>query len=196
MRSTPADGCLLDGAARFQPGRTLTHVRSILVDARTIRVTGLALSVAYASLIAWLFINQPRTFAEIGGGLASAVGAYRIDQAAFAEALELFRTDRFEDARRAFDRADPAHRDPVTQFYIAYSYYRQGWGRVYQDDELYRRGLEVLDRADALTPDGRIAVDDASLGLRTSGDLRAEFQHGLTRELSDLNPMRVFRERK
>jgi tetratricopeptide (TPR) repeat protein len=174
----------------------MTTARALVTDLRTIRLAGLVLSIAYAWVIVWLFVNQPRTIAEIGGGLASTVGAYRIDQAAFKQALDLFRADRFEEARAGFERADPAHRDPVTQFYIAYSYYRQGWGRVYHDDKLYRQGLQALDRAVALSPDGRIVVDDANLGLHTSDDLRAEFQHGLTRELADFNPMRVFRERK
>ena len=40
----------------------------------------------------------------------------------------------------AFARADPAVRDARTQFYIAYSYYRQGWGRLYHDDALYAEG--------------------------------------------------------
>jgi hypothetical protein len=32
--------------------------------------------------------------------------------------------------------------------------------------------------------------------LRSADELRAELQSGLTRDSSDLNPMRVFRERK
>jgi hypothetical protein len=32
--------------------------------------------------------------------------------------------------------------------------------------------------------------------MHTADELRAELQRGLTRELSDLNPMKVFEERK
>ena len=31
--------------------------------------------------------------------------------------------------------------------YVAYSFYREGWGRVYHDDRLYAAGLAVVDRA-------------------------------------------------
>ena len=71
-------------------------------------------------------------------------------------------------------RADPAHRDARTQFYIAYSYYRQGWGRVYNDDPLFRKGLEAVDRAIALAPDHRVVVSDAELGMHRADELKAD----------------------
>ena len=104
--------------------------------------------------------------------------------------------DRFPEARLAFERADPAARDAVTQFYIAYSFYRQGWGRLYNDDDLFREALKALDRAVAAAPEGRVLVQDEQLGLRSSDALRAELERGLTREWSDLNPLRVLRERQ
>ena len=100
-----------------------------------------------------------------------------------------------QEARAAFQRADPAQRDPQTQFYIAYSFYRQGWGRVYNDDVLFKQGLETIDRAIALAPNQRLVVVDENLGMRTGDELKAELQRGLTRDASDFNPMRVFRRR-
>ena len=100
------------------------------------------------------------------------------------------------EARAAFARADPAQQDARTQFYIAYSYYRQGWGRFYQDDELYRRGLEAVARAIAIAPAGRIVVDDPALGMHTADELKAELDSGARRDSSDLNPLRIFDERK
>jgi hypothetical protein len=130
------------------------------------------------------------------GALSASVGAYHIDDKAFADGLRLFRSDQFEAARLAFERADPANRDPRTQFYIAYSYYREGWGRVYNDDALFARGLEVVDRAIAVAPQGRVTVDDADLQLRSGDELKAELQAGLRRDASDLNPLKLFRQRK
>ena len=130
------------------------------------------------------------------GGLTASVGAYQVDRAALEEGLQFFRRDQFREARLAFERADPAHRDPATQFYVAYSFYREGWGRVYADDALYRQGLAALGRATAAAPGGHVVVDDATLGMKTSEELQAEFERGLTREWSDLNPLRVLRERK
>ena len=106
-----------------------------------------------------------------------------------------FRGDRFPDARAAFERADPAQHDPRTQFYIAYSYYRQGFGRVYNDDALFRKGLDVVNRAIAVSSD-QFVVDDPNLGMRSAAELKAELERGLTTELDDLNPLKLFRARK
>lgn len=161
-----------------------------------VRSFGLALSGAFAGAIAWALATQPRTMADVSGGLAASVGLYRVDQVAFDDGLRFFREDRFAEARTAFARADPAARDAVTQFYVAYSFYRQGWGRLYNDDALFRQAAEALDRAVAVSSSGRVAVEDSSLGLRTSDELRAELERGMTREISDLNPLRVFRPRQ
>ena len=163
---------------------------------RLTRIAGIALTIGYASLIVWLFARQPQTVAQITGGLAATIGAYRVDDQAFADGLQFFRNDQFVEARMAFARADPAVRDARTQFYIAYSYYRQGWGRVYSDDELFKQGLAAVDRAIAASPDGRVLVNDATLGMKSADELRAELQRGLTRDASDLNPLRVFETRK
>jgi tetratricopeptide (TPR) repeat protein len=161
-----------------------------------IRLGGLALAVTYAALILWLYSAQPKTVAEVTGGLSSTVGAYQIDAQAMSDGLAFFRRDAFDEARFAFDRADPAHRDARTQFYIAYSYYRQGWGRLYNDDVLFRKGIEAVDRAIALAPDHRLLVDDPDIGMHSADELKAELQRGVTHEVSDLNPLKVFRARK
>lgn len=160
------------------------------------RITGLVLSLAYASLIVWLYAAQPQTFGEVTGGLASSIGAYVVDAQAMQDGLAFFRNDQFEESRAALARADPARRDSRAQFYVAYSYYRQGWGRFYSDDELFAKGLEAIDRAIALAPGGRLVVDDPDLGMRSADELRAELVAGRTRDASDINPMRVFRPRK
>jgi tetratricopeptide (TPR) repeat protein len=161
-----------------------------------LRAVGLVVSCGYAVLIAWLLASQPRTMAEVTGGLAASVGVYSIDEQAFADGLQFFRADRFPEARAAFGRADRASRDARTQFYIAYSYYRQGWSRFYHDDALYQQGLDAVTYALALAPDGRIVVDDENLMMRSADELKAELEAGLRRELSDLNPLRVAQPRK
>lgn len=161
-----------------------------------VRVAGLLLSISYAAIIGWLYVSQPQNRAEALGGLAAVVGTYRIDAAAFQQGLEFFRQDKFIEARSAFERADPAHRDAQTQFYVAYTFYREGWGRLYNDDRLFKQGLEALTRAIEAAPDRRVAVEDQTLGMRTSDELKAELERGMTRDASDLNPMRVFAPRK
>ena len=162
----------------------------------TTRVLGLALSVAYAAFIGWLFVRQPQTIAQITGGLSSAIGAYKVDEQALADGLAFFRNDQFVEARMALARADPALRDARTQFYVAYSYYRQGWGRLSHDDRLYAEGLIAIDRAMTLATSGRLVVTDSDLKMHTAEELKAELEAGLRRDPSDLNPMRLFEVRK
>jgi hypothetical protein len=164
--------------------------------AMVVRVAGLVASMAYASFVIWLYVSQPQTVAQVTGGVAAGIGAYSVDPQATADALVFFRRDAFAEARAAFLRADPALRDPKTQFYIAYSYYREGWGRVYDDDRLFRQGLEAVDRAIALAPGHRLVVDDPNLGMRSADELKAELERGVTHDASDFNPLKVFRSRK
>src|SRR5258706_10790791 len=161
-----------------------------------IRGGGLVLAIGYATAIAWLYASQPQTVAQVTGGFASIVGAYKVDPQALADGLTFFRRDQFVEARAALSRADPAERDPRAQFYIAYAYYRQGWGRLYSDDALFGKGLAAIDKAIALAPGGRLVVDDPGLGMHSADEGRAELQRGMTHEASDFNPLRLFRARK
>ncbi|MBX3288528.1 MAG: hypothetical protein KF855_04205 [Acidobacteria bacterium] len=170
-----------------------------------IQIAGIMLTAVFAVFIIFLYAAEPRSLEEISSKAATTVenittkgsvviGTYEVDQAKFDEGITAFRSDNFVAARDSFDRADPEKRDPKTQFYIAYSFYRQGWGRVYSDDELYRSALDVLGRVAMLDPNFR--SDDAGLLLRTPAELRHELEEGLKVTADDLNPLRVFRERK
>jgi hypothetical protein len=160
------------------------------------RVAGLLCALAYAAFGAWVYAQQPRTVAELRGAMAAEVGTYQIDRPSFEEGIRFFRAEKFEEARAAFALADPASRDATTQFYVAYTFYRQGWGRLYNDDALFKRGLAAVEHAITLAPGGRVEVRDGDLGLRTGDELRAELQRGLTRDASDFDPRRLMRERQ
>jgi hypothetical protein len=161
-----------------------------------IRAIGLATTALYAAFVGWTYTRQPQTLAQVTGGLAAEVGVYQIDAQAFDDGLRFFRGDQFVEARSAFARADPAERDARTQFYIAYTYYRQGWGRLYHDDELFARGLERVNAAMAVAPNGRLVVDDPAIDIHSADELRAELEAGMRREASDLNPMKLLRRRR
>jgi hypothetical protein len=166
------------------------------VRPQLIRLVGLAGTAALALFGLWLYATAPRTIAEVTGGLASTAGLYRVDEAGFAEGLRFFRNDQFEEARLVFSRIDAARRDPTVQFYIAYSHYRQGWGRLYHDAAQLKLGLEALDRAEAVAPGGRVVVEDSNLGAPTSDDLRVALTEGLRTDASDFSPLRPLRVRK
>ena len=160
-----------------------------------IRLAGLAVTAVYAVFIVWVYAAQPRSLREMRGGVAASIGAYRIDAAAFDEGLRYFRTDRFAEARRAFARADPAQRDPRTQYYVAYAFLREGWGRIYADDALYRQAQIALQRALAASPDGVVRVDDPDLALKSSDEMAETLARGLRRDVSDLNPLAMLEKR-
>jgi len=162
---------------------------------RVVQIIGLAVSLVYAVLIIWLYATEPRSFKEVATGAQVATGSYQVDQDRFNAALALFRRDQFRAARDEWQRADPAQSDPKTQFYIAYSFYREGWGRVYYDQSLFNQGLEAINRAIALST-VPLAIEDDNLQMRTAAELKAELAQGTERSWGDLNPIEVMRKRK
>ena len=162
---------------------------------KVVQVMGLAITVVYAVLVVWLYATEPRSFREVATGAQVATGTYQVDQAKFNAALALFHREQFRAARDEWQRADPAQSDPKTQFYIAYAFYREGWGRVYYDQNLFRQGLEAVNRAIALSP-VPLTIDDENLQMRTAAELKAELEQGTEKTWSDLNPVEVIRKRK
>lgn len=119
---------------------------------------------------------------------------YEVNKQQFDAGLAAFRNENYVLARDQFAKADPESRDANTQFYIAYSFYRQGWGRFSNDDELFAAGLKQLDKVDA--DDKNFISDDSELNLRTPAELRNEFNEGLRITADDFNPLKLTRERK
>ncbi|MEJ7846892.1 MAG: hypothetical protein WKF92_02260 [Pyrinomonadaceae bacterium] len=170
-----------------------------------IQITGIAVAAIYGIFIVFLYAAEPRSLEEVTIKAKSTVenavtkgqviaGTYEIDAAKFNEGLQAFRQDNFVLARDGFDKADPEKRDPATQFYIAYSFYRQGWGRISNDDALFKQSLETLARVTLLDPNFR--SNDTNLQLRTSVELKSELEEGLKITADDFNPLRLIRERK
>ena len=165
------------------------------MPSRSIQLIGLTLSVIYGAAIIWLYATEPRSFKDVATGAQVAAGTYQVDQEKFNAGLALFRRDQFRAARDDWQRADSAQSDPKTQFYIAYSFYREGWGRVYYDQDLFKRGLEAVNRAIALSP-APLTIADDNLQMHTAAELKAELEQGTERSLSDVNPLKVLRTRK
>jgi hypothetical protein len=166
------------------------------MQTRLIQVGGLLLTVAYAVFIIWIYATEPRSFKDVTASAEVAAGTYQINQEKFNSALDLFRHDQFRAARDEWQRADPAQGDARTQFYIAYSYYREGWGRVYFDQALFKQGLEAVNRAIALSSASPLVVDDSNLQMRTAAELKTELEQGTEQSWGDVNPLKVLRTRK
>ena len=165
------------------------------MSATTLRIVGLCATFLYAAIILRVYVQRPASLPEMSASLTSVVRAYQVDRQRFDQGLRFFHGSQFAEARDAFAQADPGKQDATVQFYVAYSYLRQGWGRVYSDDTLFAAGKAALERAREVAPNGTITVADPDLQLHTAEELSAEFDRGLTRDVSDLNPAKLFRER-
>jgi hypothetical protein len=144
--------------------------------------------------ITFLYWAEPRSLAEVTSKGQVVLGTYGVDKAEFDRGMTAFRAEDYAGARAAFERADPEKRDAATQYYIAYSYYRQGWGRFSNDDALFAQGITAVDRVIAIDPNYRSA--DPSLAMKTPTELKTELDEGLKLTPSDLNPFKLTNERK
>ncbi len=179
--------------------------RIIAMKEKYIQILGIALTLIYGVFVIFLYAAEPRSLEEISSKALETVqnvatkgqvitGTYEIDQARFGEGLNAFRQNNFIVARDSFAKADPERRDPKTQYYIAYSFYRQGWGRLTNDDALFKQALESLERVNFI--DKNFRSDDADLQLRTPAEMKNELEEGLQVTADDFNPLKVLRERK
>jgi hypothetical protein len=163
---------------------------------KSIQIAGVIWTLVYASFIVWIYATEPRSFREMATNTQVAAGTYEINQEKFSNGLTLFSRDQFRAARDEWAAADPAQRDPRTQFYVAYAFYREGWGRVYYDRALFNEGLAAVNRAINLNPNGSLVVDDPNLQMHTAAELKAELEQGTETGWKDLNPLKLLRTRK
>lgn len=170
-----------------------------------IQILCLVLVAFYGIFVVWLYWAEPKNLEEVSIKAKETIenaatrgqiviGAYEVDRLKFNDGLKAFREENFIAARSFFDNADPEKRDPKTQFYIAYSFYRQGFGKVYNDDELFKQGLEQINRV--ILIDKNYKSDDANLTMKTPAELKNEFEEGLKTTVGDFNPFKLARERK
>ena len=158
-----------------------------------IQYLGLVVTLLYGAGIVWLYATEPRSLSEIKTNTSVTAGVYEVDKQKSERGLALFRQDNFRAARDEWQGADPAQKDAQTQFYIAYAFYREGWGRAYNDDALFKQGLDATNRAAALND--KLTVEDSNLQMHTPAELKAELQAGLETTLGDFNPLKLTRKR-
>lgn len=170
-----------------------------------IQSLGIVLVVIYGFFIVWLYWAEPKNLEEFSTKAKETIentttkgqviiGTYEVDAVKFNDGLKAFRADNFVAARSFFENADPERRDANVQFYIAYSFYRQGFGKIYNDDELFKKGLEQTNRL--ITLDRNFKSGDPDLQMKTPAELKNEFEEGLRTTVEDFNPLKLTRERK
>lgn len=175
------------------------------MNQKYLQILSVSLISVFGIFIIWIYSAAPKNLEEVSQKAQTTLetvttkaqvitNTYEVDPQRFNEGLRSFREDNFILARDLFSRADPESRDAATQFYIAYSFYRQGWGRVSSDDELFSKGLEQINRVILL--DRNFKSDDQDLQIKTPVELRNEFEEGLRITPGDFNPLKVLGERK
>lgn len=164
------------------------------MNERYIHIMSIVLTLAGLAAVVFFYSTQPRSISEIAVKGTVVLGTYDIDKVEFAAGLQSFRNEEYTAARDAFARADPERRDANTQFYTAYSYYRQGWGRFSNDDALFQSSLKAVNDVIAIDPAYR--SPDATLVIKTATELKEELEEGLKVTVSDFNPLKLTRERK
>lgn len=174
------------------------------MNSKRIQIAGIVLTVLYGFFVLWIYWAAPKTvgdvtvkaretFEQAANEARAATGTYEIDTEKFTAGLNAFRAENFVLARDQFEQADPKGIDPKTQYYIAYSFYRQGWGRFSNDDELFKLGLEQVEKVIAL--DREYKADDPNLKLTYPVELKKELEDGLKITADDFNPLKLTRER-
>jgi tetratricopeptide (TPR) repeat protein len=161
---------------------------------RTVQITGLVIALIYGLSIIWLYVRQPRSFQELKTQVAVETNVYRIKRENFDEALKQFNAGQYKVAIEQWKVADPAQSDPATQYYIAYSYYLLGRGKLYDDDEMFRKGLAAIERCLGSAPNNIFEIDRADLEIRNAAALRQRLKDGLEVSPSDFNPLDWFKK--
>ena len=161
---------------------------------RTVQITGLVIAILYGLSIAWLYVRQPRSFQELRTQVAVETNSYQIKRENFDQGLRQFNTGQYKVAIEQFELADPAQSDPATQYYIAYSYYLMGRGKLFDDDEMFRKGLAAIDRCIQSAPNNIFEIDRTDFEIRNATALRQRFRDGLEVSPSDFNPLDWFKK--
>lgn len=170
-----------------------------------IHILSIFLTAICGLFVLWIYVVAPKSLEELPAKVGQTIekatttaqvvtNTYEIDEKEFAQGLEFFRQENFIGARQSFAKADTQQRDAKVQFYTAYSFYRQGFGKFSNDDELFKKGLETVNRVIELN--NNFKADDANLKLKTPAELKNELEEGLKVTAEDFNPLKVFRERK
>ncbi len=161
------------------------------MNEKHIQISGIILIIIFGAFIVWLYVSEPKNLVEVATKATVTVGTYEVNKVKFDEGLLQFRNENYAVARDFFNQADTEKRDDKTQFYIAYSFYRQGFGKVYSDNNLYKQSLEIVNKIDR-----NFKSDDINLQMKTPAELKNELEEGLKVTPDDFNPLKVLRERK
>jgi len=157
-----------------------------------VQISGLVITVLYASIIGWIYVRRPQSLAELKTQASVQANLYHISQENFDAAIKEFDAGDYNSAIGQFKLADPAEKDPSSQYYIAYSYYLLGRGRIFNDEDMFKRAIDAVNRCLDNAPNHIFETDRADLEIRNADTLRQKLVEGLKHTMPSLNPLDWF----
>jgi hypothetical protein len=140
----------------------------------------------------WLYVRRPQSLAELKTQASVQITIYHVTQANFDEGIKEFDAGDYNSAIGQFKLADPAQADSTSQYYIAYSYYLLGRGRLFNDEDMFNKATEAVDRCLENAPNHIFEIDRSDLEIKNADTLREKLREGLRHTMSSLNPFTWF----
>jgi hypothetical protein len=163
---------------------------------RAIQVAGLVVTILYGSFIVWVYARRPQTLAELKTQASIQASVYHINQQNFDEAIKEFNGADYNSAIGQLKLADPAQQDPPSQYYIAYSYYLLGRGRIFNDEDMFNNAIKAVDRCLDNAPNHIFEIDRSDLEIKNADTLRQKLIDGLKHTMPNLNPLNWFGQKQ
>jgi hypothetical protein len=160
-----------------------------------LQVAGLVIAPLYGFLIVWLYLHHPQSLSELKTEASVQANVYQVNQTNLDEAIKEFNAGDYNSAIGQFKLADPAERDPASQYYIAYSYYMLGRGRIFNDEDMFNKAIKAVNLCLDNAPNHIFQIDRADLEVRNADTLREKLVEGLRHTPASLNPLNWFNKK-
>ena len=152
------------------------------------------IALLYGFFIVWLYVHHPQSLSELKTQASVQANVYHVNEPNFNEAIKEFDAGDYNSAIGQFKLADPADRDPASQYYIAYSYYILGRGRIFNDEDMFNKGVVAVNRCLDNATDHIFQMDRSDLEITNADTLRQKLVEGLKHTMPSLNPLDWFRK--
>jgi tetratricopeptide (TPR) repeat protein len=162
---------------------------------RKVWIACTSLTALYGFIIVWLYVHQPQSLSELKVQASVQANVYHVNEPNFDEAIKEFDSGDYNSAIGQFKLADPAQKDPASQYYVAYSYYLLGRGRIFNDEDMFNKAIEAVNRCLDNAPDHIFQLDRADLEIKNADTLRQKLVEGLKHTLPSLNPLNWFNKK-
>jgi hypothetical protein len=160
-----------------------------------LQIAGLVIMPLYGCLVVWLYVHHPQSLSELKTQASVQANVYHVNQPNFDQAIKEFDGGDYNSAIGQFNLADPAERDSASQYYIAYSYYLLGRGRVFNDEDMFNKAIVAVNHCLDNAPNHIFQIDRTDVEIRDADALRQKLVEGLRHTPASLNPFNWFNKK-